>query len=243
MSVNVPKTCEYLQAPPQPLALRMSSSLMMGVTRVWARQFNHYSTDVNHLQQDLKHALFFNQVETAKLNLDIRDTAGRQRKGGKKLTLEDDPAFDINAYGLSARLSRELDMMDFDITQDRLDISKLVGLTPPGRRLQLQATVPPGDTNEILLDDDDELLGEAARQELHFEFNEEGQMVELPALSPRESLLQPQPLELAMPSTPRFPKRATVSAQQREEIPEVGNHRGIRNVTDLAGTFRCPRPF
>lgn len=41
MSVNVVKTCEFLQAPTEPMALRMSSSLMIGVTRVYARQYQH----------------------------------------------------------------------------------------------------------------------------------------------------------------------------------------------------------
>ena len=41
MSVDVVKTCEFLQAPSEPMALRMSSSLMVGVTRVYARQYQH----------------------------------------------------------------------------------------------------------------------------------------------------------------------------------------------------------
>lgn len=39
LSVNVPKTCDYIAEPTEPLALRTSSSLMVGVARVFAQQF------------------------------------------------------------------------------------------------------------------------------------------------------------------------------------------------------------
>jgi hypothetical protein len=42
LSVHVPKACKYLIAPPQPLALRTSSSLMVGVARVLDCQYKFF---------------------------------------------------------------------------------------------------------------------------------------------------------------------------------------------------------
>lgn len=39
LSVDLPKTCSYLAAPSEPLALRTSSSLMVGVARVFSQQY------------------------------------------------------------------------------------------------------------------------------------------------------------------------------------------------------------
>lgn len=39
LSVDVSKTCDYISAPTEPLALRTSSSLMVGVSRVLAQQY------------------------------------------------------------------------------------------------------------------------------------------------------------------------------------------------------------
>lgn len=39
LSVDVRKTCDLVTAPPGPLALRTSSSLMVGIARVHAQQY------------------------------------------------------------------------------------------------------------------------------------------------------------------------------------------------------------
>ena len=40
LSVNVPKACTFLSDGKEPLALRLSSNLMYGVTRVYSQQYN-----------------------------------------------------------------------------------------------------------------------------------------------------------------------------------------------------------
>jgi len=40
LSVNVPKACIFLSDPKEPLALRLSSNLMYGVTRIYSQQYN-----------------------------------------------------------------------------------------------------------------------------------------------------------------------------------------------------------
>ncbi|KAG4306341.1 hypothetical protein PORY_000329 [Pneumocystis oryctolagi] len=46
LSVNVPKACKYLSEPPEPLALRLSSNLMMGVTRIFDQKREILSVNV-----------------------------------------------------------------------------------------------------------------------------------------------------------------------------------------------------
>lgn len=47
LSVDVRKTCHYIAAPTEPLALRTSSSLMIGVSRVLAQQYGCVSKPHN----------------------------------------------------------------------------------------------------------------------------------------------------------------------------------------------------
>lgn len=42
--VDIRKTCEFVAAPPEPMALRLSSSLMFGIARVYHQQFHFYSS-------------------------------------------------------------------------------------------------------------------------------------------------------------------------------------------------------
>ena len=46
-SVDIVETCKYLESPPQPLSLRLSSNLMVGVTRIYGQQWSVYWGDVN----------------------------------------------------------------------------------------------------------------------------------------------------------------------------------------------------
>ena len=48
---------DYLMEPPEPLALRLSSNLMVGVTRVYKQQYQFYFNDVNHVFVHLKQHL------------------------------------------------------------------------------------------------------------------------------------------------------------------------------------------
>lgn len=46
VAVNVIDTCAYLAQPPQPLSLRLSASLMIGVSRVYGQQCQYHYSDV-----------------------------------------------------------------------------------------------------------------------------------------------------------------------------------------------------
>ncbi len=53
VSVNIPDTCRYLRDPPEPLSLRLSANMMVGVTRVYGQQCHYQYTDVQGLLQRL----------------------------------------------------------------------------------------------------------------------------------------------------------------------------------------------
>lgn len=53
MAVNIRETCQYLQNPPEPLSLRLSANMMVGVTRVYGQQYQYQFSDVQALCQRL----------------------------------------------------------------------------------------------------------------------------------------------------------------------------------------------
>ncbi|KAF9280370.1 hypothetical protein BGZ68_007292 [Mortierella alpina] len=65
--VNIIKTCRDISQPAEPFALRFSSNLMVGVTRVYSQQYNFYYSDVNSTWIRLKKDLAIVQSE----NLDM----------------------------------------------------------------------------------------------------------------------------------------------------------------------------
>ncbi|KAJ1917782.1 R8 protein [Tieghemiomyces parasiticus] len=52
--VDVQRVCRYLACPPQPLALRLLSSLVVGISRIYQQQVGYYSADVNNVWGDLR---------------------------------------------------------------------------------------------------------------------------------------------------------------------------------------------
>ncbi|KAI9693347.1 MAG: hypothetical protein M1822_005343, partial [Bathelium mastoideum] len=84
-AVNVKKACETIVTPTAPMALRLQSNLLYGVSRVHSQQCTYVLTDAQNAQQNI-HALF-KVVHTAQLDPE----AGRARL--EQLTLRDDPAF------------------------------------------------------------------------------------------------------------------------------------------------------
>ncbi|KAJ1969271.1 R8 protein [Dispira parvispora] len=55
--VNVQRACHYLQKPPEPLALRLSSNLLVGISRVYDQQLGYYVADVNRVWAGLRTSL------------------------------------------------------------------------------------------------------------------------------------------------------------------------------------------
>ncbi|KAG5513818.1 hypothetical protein PMAC_000856 [Pneumocystis sp. 'macacae'] len=95
LSVNVPKACEYLSEPPEPLALRLSSNLMVGVTRIFDQQYSFFYTDVQLTHAKIRKELTAMTIE--KTNIDLPPVKMRS----DHFTLPDDPTFipDLNDHG------------------------------------------------------------------------------------------------------------------------------------------------
>jgi meiotic recombination protein REC8, fungi type len=55
-SVEITEACQYVQDPPEPLALRLSSNLMVGLSRVYSQQTGFLWTDVNQVVLSVKNA-------------------------------------------------------------------------------------------------------------------------------------------------------------------------------------------
>lgn len=51
--MDIPETCRYLRDPPEPLSLRLSANMMVGVTRVYGQQCQYQYSDVQGLLQRL----------------------------------------------------------------------------------------------------------------------------------------------------------------------------------------------
>ncbi|KAL8808536.1 MAG: hypothetical protein Q9182_000087 [Xanthomendoza sp. 2 TL-2023] len=85
LEVNVPKTCDVIINPEVPMALRLQSNLLYGVSRVYLQQCGYTLSDAQNVQANLK--MLSNIIRTASLD----PNAGKARPD--QLVLEDDPAF------------------------------------------------------------------------------------------------------------------------------------------------------
>ncbi|KAI9179221.1 R8 protein [Blastocladiella emersonii ATCC 22665] len=92
-SVNVPQACAIIEAPPEPLALRLTANLLVGVTRVYGHQYTMHYNDVNHLIQTLRFILASHRRDEEFINL--QEATNRL----ESITL--DAAQDINIFELS----------------------------------------------------------------------------------------------------------------------------------------------
>jgi hypothetical protein len=61
--VNVPKACEVIIEPGAPLALRLQSNLLYGVSRVFSQQCRYVLSDAEKTQSDM--ITFFRAVNTS----------------------------------------------------------------------------------------------------------------------------------------------------------------------------------
>ncbi|OIR58328.1 MAG: uncharacterized protein A8A55_0899 [Amphiamblys sp. WSBS2006] len=64
--VDISKACTYLIEQPEALSLRLSSSLMVGMARVYGQQFSFYHSDVLLLHQRLNKSVFGTEEERAR---------------------------------------------------------------------------------------------------------------------------------------------------------------------------------
>ncbi|KAF0424496.1 meiotic cohesin complex subunit Rec8 [Gigaspora margarita] len=86
-SVNLVRACEYVTSPPEPLALRLTSNLMIGITRVYNQQYHFYYADVNCVWNRLHKTLLELQSESVDMIV--------PQARSEAITLEDDPFFEI----------------------------------------------------------------------------------------------------------------------------------------------------
>ncbi|KAK6361113.1 hypothetical protein TWF730_004860 [Orbilia blumenaviensis] len=86
LEVNVTKACKTILQSENPLALRLQSNLLFGVTRVFSEQCNYLFTDVTNAHQKISRDHFI-QLDTGQIDL----SGGRVRP--ESLLLQDDPAF------------------------------------------------------------------------------------------------------------------------------------------------------
>ncbi|KAI9327188.1 Rec8 like protein-domain-containing protein [Zopfochytrium polystomum] len=69
-SVDVVKACNYLVDPPEPMALRLSSNLMMGAARVLGNQYSFLYSDANQVFARLKR-VFSDLSAGAEINMAV----------------------------------------------------------------------------------------------------------------------------------------------------------------------------
>ncbi|RAL59177.1 hypothetical protein DID88_006733 [Monilinia fructigena] len=87
LDVNVKKACHTILEPDAPMALRLQSNLLYGVSRVYSQQVGYVLSDTIHVEQGLR-----GLGKKVAGNLDME---GSKIKPAQ-LMLMDDPAFDLN---------------------------------------------------------------------------------------------------------------------------------------------------
>ncbi|KAK6503597.1 hypothetical protein TWF481_008610 [Arthrobotrys musiformis] len=86
LEVNVAKACRTILQSENPLALRLQSNLLFGVSRVFSEQYNYLFTDVSNAHQKINRE-FLVPLDTCQIDL----VGARIRP--EALLLQDDPAF------------------------------------------------------------------------------------------------------------------------------------------------------
>ncbi|CAG8517599.1 8527_t:CDS:10 [Paraglomus brasilianum] len=87
-SVNLIRACNYIVSPPEPLALRLTSNLMVGIARIYYQQYQFYYAEVNNVWGRLRKNLV--SLETNEV-VNMPLTEARQ----ESITIADDPDFEI----------------------------------------------------------------------------------------------------------------------------------------------------
>ncbi|CAD6589209.1 MAG: hypothetical protein ASARMPREDX12_003693 [Alectoria sarmentosa] len=154
LNVDVPKTCSIIIQPEAPMALRLQSNLLYGVSRVFSQQCGYVLSDAQIAQSNMRALL--KAVRTS----DLDPNAGKVRPD--QLVIQDDPAF-LPDLALPIL---DIDLSAFDISTDS---SRLLGLVIPssysGGAGDLGGFILPGENGSSaqrrarigrLLDDEDE---------------------------------------------------------------------------------------
>ncbi|OIW31401.1 hypothetical protein CONLIGDRAFT_713825 [Coniochaeta ligniaria NRRL 30616] len=86
--VNIPRACDTIIQPGAPIALRLQSNLLYGVSRVYLQQCTYMLTDVEKVQSHMQ--TFFRVWGTSSID----PQAGKAKRD--QLVIMDDPAFEPN---------------------------------------------------------------------------------------------------------------------------------------------------
>ncbi|KAG8528697.1 uncharacterized protein KY384_006384 [Bacidia gigantensis] len=105
--VNIPKTCEIVIHPEAPMALRLQSNLLYGISRIYSQQGTYVLSDAQLAQANMRALL--KAVRTSELD----PKAGKARP--EQLILEDDPAF----FADLVLPDIDLDLSVLDFSTDR----------------------------------------------------------------------------------------------------------------------------
>ncbi|KAK6442416.1 R8 protein [Oleoguttula sp. CCFEE 5521] len=133
LDVDVAKTCDTIITPDAPMALRLQSNLLYGVTRVYAQQCGYVLTDAENAKNNMRAML--KVMRTSQL-----DAEGGNKARADQLVLQDDPNF-----------LPELDLLslNFDAQMTGMENSQRSASTmSPGNS---QLTAPLADVGGILI--------------------------------------------------------------------------------------------
>ncbi|KAF2098118.1 hypothetical protein NA57DRAFT_76913 [Rhizodiscina lignyota] len=259
LEVDVSKACEIIIAPEAPMALRLQSNLLYGVSRVYSQQCGYVLTDAQTAQNHMRALL--SVVRTAELDPE----AGRARP--EALLLEDDPTFlpDLAFVPLDFDLSR-LEASLSGGSQASKSLSPHTARTTPlsdhaGLILPTSDTGGVGDIGDFGFGgsplgegdlrrfDDDGVLPEA-----DFTFDEEGNLLDLSQVRAASAALQratPRPRSVQGSEAPAslrarsilepVPQGDDVHTQPMDvDLPSVGDDYDI--LPDAPPFETPPRP-
>ncbi|EGG00593.1 uncharacterized protein MELLADRAFT_93153 [Melampsora larici-populina 98AG31] len=121
LTADLQKACTTLAHPPEPLALRLTSGLLLGITRVYGQQWSLFYLDVQHASQSIRKA-FSTIVE--EIDLPAQHGSKSHHGGNKDINLPGDTVR-LDAITLTRKRGDLVEeLMDFE-SMDPFSISDL----------------------------------------------------------------------------------------------------------------------
>ncbi|KAI5813074.1 Rec8 like protein-domain-containing protein [Pyronema omphalodes] len=128
LAVNLPKACGTVIEPIAPLALRLQSNLLIGISRVYKQQTEYLYHDVTNAHTNIKKLEISNNLPNIAANLD-HERGGEGRP--EQLILTDDPRLhpdlllDIDLAGLGELSLGDVDLGDFNDLANSLQTGQM----------------------------------------------------------------------------------------------------------------------
>ncbi|KAI5795524.1 Rec8 like protein-domain-containing protein [Geopyxis carbonaria] len=242
LSVNVPKACDTIIHPDAPLALRLQSTLLIGISRVYRQQFDYLYHDVSQAHSSIKKfegtrgTLGITTNVDLGQNRDIKQVLSLTAENSPdQLVLQDDPAFTLellpeyNLDGLFQGSINENELLSVDgsvmgtpgsRTVDSFHASEIFS---PGLKSASSGVGHAEFELPILEDREGTPLGrrplERIEEDPGFEFTEDGELREL------------------SPQLPDFPRPSDLKSPRQVSVVPVpdSDRQGFRvNSEDIA---------